>query len=89
MKVFLFIDDERKNNSAIDKINLFTDKKAMIYISFDHDLGLSKTGYDVAKYIVENQIKIEGFQCHSMNPVGRRNIEDLLIHYGYKSGLKF
>ena len=49
------------------------------YISFDHDLGLGLSGYDVAKYI--EQLVFEGsIQCprwtiHSANPVGRNNIE--------------
>lgn len=55
-----------------------------IWIAFDHDLGTGITGYDVAKYIIENEIAIEGFSCHSMNPAGRKNIEDLMKHYGYK-----
>ena len=55
-----------------------------IWIAFDHDLGAGMTGYDVAKYIVKNQIAIEGFTCHSMNPVGAKNIIDLMIHYGYQ-----
>lgn len=53
-------------------------------ISFDHDLGENKSGYDVAKYIVENHIPIKEYKVHSANPVGRFNIEQLLNHYGYK-----
>lgn len=63
-------------------------------IDFDHDLGdeafdgfgdrIERTGYDVAKFIVVNQISINGFHIHSMNPVGVKNIRELLIHYGYK-----
>lgn len=52
-------------------------------IDFDHDLGIGKTGYDLAKYIVENNIHLEFFRVHSMNPVGARNISELLEHYGY------
>jgi hypothetical protein len=55
-----------------------------LYISFDHDLGLGKSGYDIAKYLVEHQIKIAGFTVHSMNPVGRKNIIQLLTHYNYQ-----
>ena len=33
---------------------------------------------------IENDIAIGGFKIHSMNIVGRKNIYDLLIHYGYK-----
>ena len=55
-----------------------------IFISFDHDLGEDKSGYDIAKYLVENNIGLLGFDCHSMNPVGSANIIQLLTHYGYK-----
>lgn len=58
-------------------------KNIQIFISFDHDLGNCDTGYDVAKFIVENQIKIAGFTVHSMNPVGAKNIIELLTHYNY------
>ena len=54
-----------------------------IFISFDHDLGSGLTGYDAAKYIVENEHRLDGFSVHSMNPVGAQNIIDLLTHYGY------
>lgn len=53
-------------------------------ISLDHDLGEDKTGYDIAKYIVENQIKVGAVAIHSANPVGKFNINQLLTHYGYK-----
>lgn len=48
-------------------------------ISFDHDLGLGKSGYDCAKYLVDyaldNNIKrFPKCACHSANPVGRDNI---------------
>ena len=55
-----------------------------IWIAFDHDLGTGLTGYDVAKYIVANDISIEGFSCHSMNPVGAKNIIETMEHYGYQ-----
>lgn len=54
-----------------------------LFISFDHDLGEERTGYDLAKFIVEYEIKIGGFDIHSMNPVGAFNIKQLLTHYGY------
>ena len=48
-------------------------------ISFDHDLGLGKSGYDCAKYLVDyaldNNIKrLPKCACHSANPVGHDNI---------------
>lgn len=53
-------------------------------ISLDHDLAEDKTGYDIAKYIVENQLKIGKVAIHSANSVGRDNIKQLLTHYGYE-----
>ena len=63
-----------------------------IIIDLDHDLGegnemddsLAPSGYDICKYIVENQIPLVGFHIHSMNPVGAANMRQLLTHYGYK-----
>ena len=55
-----------------------------LYVSFDHDLGEEKSGYDFAKYILEHGIVIGGFSIHSMNPVGAKNIYQLLTHYGYQ-----
>jgi hypothetical protein len=48
-------------------------------ISFDHDLGLGKSGYDVAKWIEEmaanGAIDTVVWKVHSANVVGRKNIE--------------
>lgn len=54
-------------------------------ICFDHDLGLDESGYDCAKYLVnlcmERDIDIPAFAIHSMNPVGKNNIEAILLNY--------
>jgi hypothetical protein len=57
-------------------------------ISFDHDLGDEiLTGYDCAKYLIkhilDNEYKINNinFIVHSMNPVGKENIEKLLNNF--------
>ena len=60
-------------------------------ISFDHDLGEedAKTGYDLAKWIVDYDIDHGGtkmsvdfkFNVHSANPVGAENIRCLLMNY--------
>ncbi len=50
-------------------------------ISLDHDLGEEKTGYDVAKFMVENNIFPDKIYTHSANPVGVANIYQLLNHY--------
>lgn len=71
---------------AIFYLANFTDEDDYqdVFISFDHDLGEEKTGYDLAKYLLEYNINIGGFTIHSMNPVGSRNIYELLTHYDYK-----
>ena len=90
----IWIDDERKPplNYAWCKTYdraIKTIKYCLLFgydighISFDHDLGEEKSGYDIAKHLVENQIDITCFSVHSMNPVGRNNIIQLLTHYGY------
>lgn len=71
-------------NTAIQNIHLQSWLENDIILYLDHDLGLDKTGYDIAKYIVENQIPLLGFKCYSMNPIGKQGIEHLLFHYGYK-----
>ena len=94
-KTKIWIDDIRKPpdntfawcidyNSAIWMIRAMMHCKGIDYISFDHDLGEEKSGYDIAKFIVENHIPIKEYKVHSANPVGRFNIEQLLNHYGYK-----
>lgn len=95
MKKYLFIDDLRiPNITAFDyEVFLARSYKEAIkalkqykfdIIDFDHDLGEDKTGYDIAKYIIENQIIItDGFIIHSMNPVGVNNIKQLLTHFNY------
>ena len=88
----LWIDDEREAPAAADfwaksydeAIKIFKDNEDKIFIvDFDHDLGGDKTGYDVAKYIVEEDISVAAYKIHSMNPIGRANIDQLLLHYGY------
>lgn len=95
---YLWLDDERPVSKtfnggnaeiattyeeAIDIILDINDGKDDICINFDHDLAAEKTGYDLAKWLVEH--KITGyFDVHSMNPIGRFNIIQLLEHYGWK-----
>lgn len=54
-----------------------------IFISFDYDLGFGYTGYDMAKYIVEYNLQLDGFTVHSMHLAGRKNIFEILNRYGY------
>lgn len=87
----LFIDDVRKcpdgwilcttAEQAIDLI--WTDGDYIDEVSFDHDLGEGKSGYDVACFIESlifhgRLIKIPRWKIHSANPVGRSNIEKVM-----------
>ena len=51
----------------------------------DHDLGEEKSGYDIAKYIVDKCIDegyiLPQFASQSANPVGRANILGILNNY--------
>ena len=51
-------------------------------ICFDHDLGLDRSGYDAAKWIVEycidNNLDMPEWRVQSANPVGVNNINQLL-----------
>lgn len=55
------------------------------FISFDHDLGEEKSGFDCAEFLVEycldRNIPTINFAVHSQNPVGKENIESLLNSY--------
>lgn len=65
------------------------------YLSLDHDLGDFdddpekeffilewKTGYDVVKWMVENNVWPQiSITLHTANPVGRKNMRALLTRY--------
>jgi hypothetical protein len=59
------------------------------FITFDHDLGEEKTGFDITKWIVNRDIDLEGkfipvdfrFYVHSQNPIGASNINNYLANY--------
>lgn len=57
------------------------------YVSFDHDLGSGPSGYDFAKWLIEQDMdgrrwpdRFE-YAVHSMNPVGAANIDALMKSY--------
>jgi hypothetical protein len=53
-------------------------------ILFDHDLGENETGFDFAKWLINeilNGMQIPNdfsFEIHSMNPIGSENIKQLM-----------
>ena len=71
-------------NECIETLEKYRGVLDEIWLDLDHDLGLGKTGYDVTKYIVKNGIEVR-YNVHSMNPVGKKNIEQLFSRYGYKT----
>lgn len=87
----IYFDDKREKPYDMWDASVIRDYKTMIWtlehfwdeiteISFDHDLGTVKTGYDVLKWI-EEKVKVDGWKVdfnmkiHSANPVGRKNME--------------
>ncbi|MGX9985807.1 cyclic-phosphate processing receiver domain-containing protein [Soonwooa purpurea] len=58
---------------------LYQKNKLPNFISFDHDLGEEKTGFDCGKFLVgfcfDYQLKLLDYTVHSQNPVGKENIE--------------
>lgn len=69
---------------AIQYLQFYIEHRTKIIIDLDHDLGGKKTGYDIAKWIVNSGYQNIRFHVHSANPVGRKNITELLTHYGYE-----
>jgi hypothetical protein len=91
----IYFDDKREKPYDMWDATLVRDYETMIWtlknfwediteISFDHDLGTEKTGYDVIKWI-EEKVKLNGWivnfdmKIHSANPVGRRNMEGGIV----------
>jgi len=91
MSYKLFLDDIRPCPSGFivarsyNKAVLLIENELPEFISFDHDLGEEKSGYDLAKYVVEycidKNIPIPRYKVHSANPVGAENIRKLLENY--------
>ena len=91
-EIYIYIDDMRQPlipdalwvksyDEAIAALTIIN-MPITLTIDFDHDLGEEKTGYDFAKWLIE-QSYIGKFRIHSMNPVGTNNIRQLLKHYGW------
>lgn len=68
---------------AIQSTSEITLMPFSLVVDFDHDLGEDKTGYDIAKWLIEEYHYTASFRIHSMNSVGANNIRQLLKHYGW------
>lgn len=85
----VWLDDERTIPSDFNKhcrtaeelIKLLQDRMVG-FISFDHDLGTGKTGYDVANWIekevFQNDYPRLQWDVHSANPVGAARIKTVM-----------
>lgn len=71
-------------HEAIEIISYSINNNINLIIDFDHDLGCKRTGYDVAKWIIASDYHNIKFKVHSINPVGVKNIREVLLHYGYE-----
>ena len=91
-EIYIYIDDMRQPlipdaiwvksyDEAITALATIPYSPSLV-IDFDHDLGEGKTGYDIAKWLIEYNY-FGKFRIHSMNPVGANNIRQLLKHYGW------
>ena len=91
----LFLDDERFPPEGCDTlvarsyyqfVNTILTRGLPRYISFDHDLGVGKTGLDCAKWLADYCMdhKLEPtfeVYVHSQNPVGKANIESFFSSF--------
>lgn len=54
-------------------------------VCFDHDLGCNETGYDIMMWMFNSNIYPPKIQLVTSNPVGRKNMGDLLKSKEYNS----
>ena len=74
----------RTYTAAIETIKYLSAAGQNFVLDLDHDLGETKTGYDICKFIIENKLAGCGYIIlHTQNPVGMANMKQLLSHYGY------
>lgn len=89
-KINLYVDDLRNcpkgfciARSVAEAIQYLTTYEVHI-LSLDHDLGedvngnLLPTGYDLVKYICENNLRADKIYIHTDNGVGRENMYQTL-----------
>ena len=95
---YIYLDDERvpsvKSNEDVevilvrnydDAVEAFSKAHSdnrSIFLDLDHDLGTKESGYDFCKYAIRYAGEILGYKIHSMNPIGRANMEQLLNKAG-------
>ena len=93
MSYKLYLDDLRVAPSECVTVRSFEEFTAKIeadglpyWLSFDHDLGLDKDGFDclmwLTDYVVSNDCwEPIAFNVHSVNPVGRLRLQAGIAAY--------
>ena len=69
-----------EENGVPEMISFDADLAAVHYTSFTYE-GPEKDGVACAKYIIDNNLPIHYWSCHSMNPIKREKIISLLKDY--------
>jgi hypothetical protein len=84
----LYVDDLRPCPEGWETVGTYEDAVAFLFLhpveelSLDHDLGHDGTGYDIVKWMFEANIWPKKLRLHTANPVGRKNMRQLIEHYG-------
>ena len=85
--MLLFLDDLRNPPDGFTVCRTYEDcikmlqKNQVEVISLDHDLGTEKTGYSICLWMVENNYIVPKIYIHSANPVGMKNMVQILDRY--------
>jgi hypothetical protein len=85
----LLIDDIRDIGADVTARNAEVAKSVLAgplvfdKVYFDHDLGPDETGHDVLVWMLVNGIRPPMIVLVTMNPVGLRNMENVLAANGY------
>ncbi len=89
-KIHVLIDDcrncyvdiiARTPEAGMEVLKHFVGQIECLYL--DHDLGTETSGYDIAKWAMDNGYMPPKVQLVTSNPVGRKNIENVLMDAGY------
>ena len=87
----VLIDDQKNLNTDIIARNyeaglvLLVSNVKITHLYIDFDLGPGKTGYDLLKFGFANYLIPEFVQLVTANPVGKKQMANLLFDNGYKS----
>lgn len=88
--VRLWLDDVRPAPEGWLHVKTVAEAKSVLSkiqvldLSLDHDLGEDETGYDLVKWLAETHVNwpYNKPTIHSMNPVGRDNMQATIERYG-------